>query len=188
MAKNLPAMQETWVQSLCWEDPLEEEMATHSQYSCLENPMDRGAWQATVHRITKTGAWGRGLALTGCHTLTCHSSSLSHILHLSDVCLGGPPGRGGPDRPWGLGARMPEPSVICSTPTPAAPPAAPTLPGLPRSAAAAPGAGPQPPHLLPRLLRPPLGRPGAHAQWGEPGTSSEQPVETGGLRAGGGFH
>ena len=28
--KNLPAMQETWVQSLGWEDPLEEEMATHS--------------------------------------------------------------------------------------------------------------------------------------------------------------
>ena len=30
MVKNLPAMQETWVQSLGWEDPLEEEMATHS--------------------------------------------------------------------------------------------------------------------------------------------------------------
>ena len=29
MVKNLPAMQETWVQSLGWEDPLEEEMATH---------------------------------------------------------------------------------------------------------------------------------------------------------------
>ena len=30
MVKNLPAMQETWVPSLGWEDPLEEEMATHS--------------------------------------------------------------------------------------------------------------------------------------------------------------
>ena len=39
-------MQETPVLSLGPEDPLEEEMATHSQYSCLENPMDRGAWQA----------------------------------------------------------------------------------------------------------------------------------------------
>ena len=29
--KNLPAMQETWVQSLGWEDPLEKEMATHSR-------------------------------------------------------------------------------------------------------------------------------------------------------------
>ena len=36
---------------LCQENPLEKEMATHSIYPCLENPMDRGAWQATVHRI-----------------------------------------------------------------------------------------------------------------------------------------
>ena len=44
------------------EDPLEEGMATHSNYSCLENPMDKGAWRATVHRITesdKTEATGR---------------------------------------------------------------------------------------------------------------------------------
>ena len=44
-----PAMQEIWVQSLGREESPEKEMATH-QYSCLENPMDRGAWQATVHR------------------------------------------------------------------------------------------------------------------------------------------
>ena len=90
-----------WVQSLGWEDPLEEDMATHSiilawripvekgfpgtsdskesaynvgdpgsvpgyrrslgegngnllQYSCLENPMDRGAWQARIHGVTKS--------------------------------------------------------------------------------------------------------------------------------------
>ena len=36
------------------EDPLEKEMAMHSQYSCLENPMDRGAWWATVHGVTKS--------------------------------------------------------------------------------------------------------------------------------------
>ena len=30
LVKNLPAMQETWVRSLCWEDPLEKGMATHS--------------------------------------------------------------------------------------------------------------------------------------------------------------
>ena len=30
MVKNLPAMQETWVQSLGWKDPLEKKMATHS--------------------------------------------------------------------------------------------------------------------------------------------------------------
>ena len=39
-------MQETWTQSVGWEDPLEEEMATQSSYSFLENPMNRGAWQA----------------------------------------------------------------------------------------------------------------------------------------------
>ena len=36
--KNPPAVWETWVQSLGWEDPLEEGMATHSGVSCLENP------------------------------------------------------------------------------------------------------------------------------------------------------
>jgi len=45
-------MHETWVQSLGREDPLEKEMATY--FSCLENPMDRGAWWATVHRITES--------------------------------------------------------------------------------------------------------------------------------------
>ena len=97
MIKNLPAMQETQVQSLGQEDPLEKGMVTYSsilwasqvalvvknlpasvgdvrdpgsvpgsgrspggghgnslQYCCLENPMDRGAWWATVHRVTKS--------------------------------------------------------------------------------------------------------------------------------------
>ena len=40
MVKNLPAIRETWVQSLGWENPLENGIATH-WYSCLENPMDR---------------------------------------------------------------------------------------------------------------------------------------------------
>ena len=52
IVKNLPAMQETWVQSLGWEDPLEKEMAIHSSISCLENPMDRGSWQAIAHGVT----------------------------------------------------------------------------------------------------------------------------------------
>ena len=50
--KNMPAMQETWVQSLGWEDP--QGNSNPLQYSCLENPMDRGTWWATVHRIIKT--------------------------------------------------------------------------------------------------------------------------------------
>ena len=49
LVKNLRAVQETSVQSLGWEDPLEKEMAIPLQYSCLKNPMDGGAWQATVH-------------------------------------------------------------------------------------------------------------------------------------------
>ena len=51
MVKNLPALQETWVRSLGWEEPLEKEMAL--QYSCLGNPMDRGVWQAIVHRVAE---------------------------------------------------------------------------------------------------------------------------------------
>ena len=45
-SKNLPAMQETWVWSLGWEDPLEEGMATHSCILAWRIPMDRGAWRA----------------------------------------------------------------------------------------------------------------------------------------------
>ena len=41
-------MQETWVRSMSQEDPLEKEMDNPLQYSCLENPVDRGAWQAVV--------------------------------------------------------------------------------------------------------------------------------------------
>ena len=41
------------VQSLDWADPLEEGIATHFQYSCLQNAMDRGAWRVTVHRFPK---------------------------------------------------------------------------------------------------------------------------------------
>ena len=54
MVKNPPAMQETWVQSLGWEDPLEEGLATHSSILIWRIPMDRGAWQATVHGIAKS--------------------------------------------------------------------------------------------------------------------------------------
>ena len=122
MVKNLPAMQESWVWSLGWEESLEKGMATYSsilawdipwteepcrlhsmgsqrvrqdwvtntnthtplgrtqkilnnglipglgrvpgegnghplQYSCLENSMDRGAWQATVHGVAKNWTW-----------------------------------------------------------------------------------------------------------------------------------
>ena len=44
-------MQETCVQSLGWEDPLEEDMATHSSILACRIPIDRGAWWATVHGV-----------------------------------------------------------------------------------------------------------------------------------------
>ena len=50
--KNLPAMQESQVQSLNGEDHLEKGMATYPlQYSCLENSMGRGTWQTPVHGV-----------------------------------------------------------------------------------------------------------------------------------------
>ena len=54
MVKNLPAMQETWVLSLGWEDPLEEGMAARCSILAWRIPMDRGAWQAIVHEVTKS--------------------------------------------------------------------------------------------------------------------------------------
>ena len=51
--KNLPAMQETWVQSLRREDPLEKGMATHSCILALGTPMDRGACWAPVHGLQR---------------------------------------------------------------------------------------------------------------------------------------
>ena len=47
-------MQKTWVQSLGWEDPLEEGMATPSSILAWRIPMDRGAWWVTVHGIAES--------------------------------------------------------------------------------------------------------------------------------------
>ena len=52
--KNPPAMQETWVRSLGWEDPLEEGMATHSSIFAGRIPVDRGAWWAVVHGVAES--------------------------------------------------------------------------------------------------------------------------------------
>ena len=54
MVKNLPAMRETQVQSLGQEDPLEKGMATCSSTIAWRSSMDRGAWWATVHGVTKS--------------------------------------------------------------------------------------------------------------------------------------
>ena len=51
MVKNL---QETWFQSLGWEDPLEKGMETHSSILAWRIPMDRGAWQTTICGVAKS--------------------------------------------------------------------------------------------------------------------------------------
>ena len=56
MIKNLPAMQETWICSLGGEDPLEEDMATHTSILAWRILMDRRAWQATVRRVAESQA------------------------------------------------------------------------------------------------------------------------------------
>ena len=52
--KNPPAVQETWVRCLDWEDLLKEGMATHSSILAWRIPMDRGAWRATVCGVAKS--------------------------------------------------------------------------------------------------------------------------------------
>ena len=52
--KNPPAMWETWVQPLNWEDLLEEEMATGLEGFPGESLMDRRAWWASVHGVIKS--------------------------------------------------------------------------------------------------------------------------------------
>ena len=53
VVKNQPAVQETWVQSLGWEDPLMKEMATQFSILAWRIPSNRGAWQTTIHGVTK---------------------------------------------------------------------------------------------------------------------------------------
>ena len=52
--KKLLAMRETWVRSLGWEDPLKEGMGTHSSILAWRTPLDREAWQATVHGVAES--------------------------------------------------------------------------------------------------------------------------------------
>ena len=73
MAKNPPAMQETWIQSLGWEDPLEKGMATHSSILAWRIPMDRGAWRATVQGVTVSRTQVKRLSMDThrCSDLCC---------------------------------------------------------------------------------------------------------------------
>ena len=55
VVKNFFTVQEMWVRSPGWEDPLEKEMATHSSILAWEIPWTRGAWWSTVHGVAKVG-------------------------------------------------------------------------------------------------------------------------------------
>ena len=52
--ENLPAVRETWVQTLGQEDALEEGMATQSSILAWEIPLVRGAWLATIHGVAES--------------------------------------------------------------------------------------------------------------------------------------
>ena len=80
MVKNLPAVWETWVPPLGWEDPLEEGLATHSSIIAWRIPMDRGAWWATVHRVTKSQTQLR----TAQHKLRYSRSTIFNINESKD--------------------------------------------------------------------------------------------------------
>ena len=54
LVKNLPAMQETWVWSLDWEDTLEKGMGTLYSSVATSLLLPRGAWQTTAHQVTKS--------------------------------------------------------------------------------------------------------------------------------------
>ena len=57
MVKNPPAVQEMQVQSLGWEDSPGGGHGSPLLYSCLESPMDSGAWQSIIREVAKNGTW-----------------------------------------------------------------------------------------------------------------------------------
>ena len=69
-------MQDFWVCSLVWGDPLEEGMATHSSILALRIPMDTGAWRAAVHGVSMSWTQLSSSAHKQIHLLT----SLTHVL------------------------------------------------------------------------------------------------------------
>ena len=62
-------MQETRVQSLRQEDPLEKEMATHSSILAWRIPMDRVAWWATIHGVTRVGRDSKYITTTTTYSI-----------------------------------------------------------------------------------------------------------------------
>ena len=79
-------MPETWIQSLCWEDALEEGLATHSSILVWRIPMDRAAWWATVHGVAKSQSQLNECTRACAHTHTwtqTHTDTHTYTLSLS---------------------------------------------------------------------------------------------------------
>ena len=62
LVKNLPAIQETPVRFLGWEDPMREGMETHSSILVWRIPMDRGAWEAILCVVARRRTQTEGLS------------------------------------------------------------------------------------------------------------------------------
>ena len=85
--KNPPAKQKTQVQSLDREDPLGGGYGNPLQYSCLENPMDRGARQAMVHRTAKSWTRLKQLSMGACIVSLPSTLTPSHAISIQASCL-----------------------------------------------------------------------------------------------------
>ena len=72
--KNLPARLETWVRSLGQGRAPGEGNGNPLCYSCLENPMARGAWRATVHGVTRSRSGLTAVLFSACSVLFLHSA------------------------------------------------------------------------------------------------------------------
>ena len=83
-ASRCRRLRETLVQSLSQQDPPGGGNGNPLQYSCLGNPMDRGAWQATVLGVAKSQTWLKRLSMHRYHvTKWKHQTSYLCILHLN---------------------------------------------------------------------------------------------------------
>ena len=69
-----------WVRKIPWRSGLP---GSPLQYSCLENPMDRGVWQATVHKVKKSQAQLKQLSTHTCNDINPQSVIIELLMHNS---------------------------------------------------------------------------------------------------------